>query len=67
MNKVKLDNFLDDPQIWIVKQNVNTILYMYKYLTLYMIYEMNIHLKKETTINMKCMQRDAKVVTAKLE
>lgn len=26
-----------------------------------MIYEMNIHLKKETTINMTCMQRDAKV------
>lgn len=42
-----------------MKQNENTILY--KYLTLYMIYEMNIHLKKETTINMKCMQRDAKV------
>lgn len=59
MNNVKLDNFLDDPQIWIVKQNVNTILY--KYITLYMIYEMNIHLKKETTINMTCMQRDAKV------
>lgn len=32
-----------------------------------MIYEMNIHLKKETTINMTCMQCDAKVVTAKLE
>lgn len=42
-----------------MKQNENTILY--KYLTLYMIYEMNIHLKKETTINMECMQRDAKV------
>lgn len=32
-----------------------------KYLTLY-INKMNIYLKKETTINMTCMQRDAKVV-----
>lgn len=28
---------------------------------------MNIYLEKETSINMTCMQRDAKVVTAKLE